>query len=66
LCGSPRQAGLAANFDNFKFFYDLIITHFRKFFNEKFSDLAANSFSKKKKSGRISPVRSTELDLTQP
>jgi len=45
-CGSPRRAGLAAFFDNFKFFYELIITHFRKFFKQKFSDLAAN-YSKK-------------------
>ncbi len=36
------MSGFTANFDNFKFLYELIITHFRKFFNEKFSDLAAN------------------------
>jgi hypothetical protein len=39
------HAGLAAIFDNFKFFYELIITHFRKFFKQKFSDLAANSLA---------------------
>jgi len=34
--------------DNFKFFYELIITHYSKFFKknelEKFTALAANSF----------------------
>jgi len=42
-------SGFAAIFDNFKFFYELIITHFRKFFKQKFSDLTANSFLEKKK-----------------
>ncbi|HCM36543.1 MAG: hypothetical protein A3J30_02805 [Candidatus Wildermuthbacteria bacterium RIFCSPLOWO2_02_FULL_47_9c] len=47
ICGSP--AGLAAFFDNFKFFYELIITHCSKFFKknelEKFTALAANSLA---------------------
>jgi len=47
MCGSPAS-GLAAFFDNFKFFYELIITHFRKLFKEKFSTLTANSFEKEK------------------
>jgi hypothetical protein len=42
----PARGALAANFDNFKFFYELIITQIRKFYNKKFSDLAANSFMK--------------------
>jgi len=46
-------SGFAAIFDNFKFFYELIITHFRKFFKknelEKFTALAANSLIKIKK-----------------
>jgi hypothetical protein len=43
--GKKRRAGgFAAIFDNFKFFYELIITHRKKFCNAKFSDLAANSF----------------------
>ena len=39
----------AAFFDNFKFFYELIITHYSKFFKknelEKFTALAANSLA---------------------
>jgi len=39
--------------DNFKFFYELIIAHYNKFFKknelEKFTALAANSFSERKK-----------------
>jgi hypothetical protein len=39
-------SGFAANFDNFKFFYELIITQYSKFFKknelEKFTALAAN------------------------
>jgi len=35
--------------DNFKFFYELTITHFKKFFKQNFSDLAANSLIKIKK-----------------
>jgi len=42
-------SGFAANFDNFKFFYELIITHYSKFFKknelEKFTALAANSLA---------------------
>ena len=48
FCGSPAS-GLAAFFDNFKFFYKLIITHYSKSFKKKFSDLAANSLIKIKK-----------------
>jgi len=33
---------LAERGDNFKFFYELEIIHFRKFFNKKFLNLAAN------------------------
>jgi len=40
-------SGFAAIFDNFRFFYELIITHYSKFFKknelEKFTALAANS-----------------------
>ncbi|PIP33918.1 hypothetical protein COX22_01780 [Candidatus Falkowbacteria bacterium CG23_combo_of_CG06-09_8_20_14_all_49_15] len=43
------MSGFAAIFDNFKFFYELIITHCSKFFKknelEKFTALAANSFA---------------------
>jgi len=42
-------SGFAALFDNFKFSYELTITHFRKFFKQNFSDLAANSLIKIKK-----------------
>jgi len=45
-------SGFAALFDNFKFFFELIITHYSKFFKknelEKITDLAANSFFRKK------------------
>jgi hypothetical protein len=44
---SPQNlSGFAANFNNFKFFYELIITQYSKFFKknefEKFTALAAN------------------------
>ena len=47
---APKNlSGFAANFDNFKFFYESIITHYSKFFKknklEKLIALAANSFS---------------------
>ncbi len=50
LAASPRSLTISS-FSN-----ELIITHFRKFFKQKFSDLAANSFlsfKNKKDTSRI-------------
>ena len=54
-------SGFAAIFDNFKFFYELIITHYSKFFKfiflEKFTVLAANSSKKRYKLFSLYPLK---------